>query len=402
MKNASLILAADPFGPAAQSAQSNDFAALLESFSAPVKPQPGTLIQGTVVRISDRYGAWVDFGGKSDALVSKDEMGTTPLAEGQTALFFVLDADSDEDATPVFSAKRAQVWSDMNSHLENRTSVGVKVTKVARNGSNGIAGVQVRSGELNGFVPYSLLGVRGKAVDDLVGQELQVKVTEVSPERRKLIFSHTDAMQEINAEKERQRTELFASLKEGEVRTATVVKLVEYGAFVDVGLGLHGLVHRTEISSDTKCPIGDLIKVGDVTDVKVLEAKTAADGKRRLALSIKQVQQGAFLGTVKVGDVLTGTVSRSVAFGVFVELSSEHGVDGLVHRSEFSSAVRFGRKTLNVGESLRVKVVSLDEATGRIGLSLKEVPQGSSGTTSSDSDASATDTSEAGTTTPVV
>ena len=401
MKNASAI-AADPFGPAAQS--NSDFAALLASYSAPVKPQPGSLIHGTVVRISDRYGAWIDFGGKSDALVSKDEMGTTPLIEGQSGLFFVLDADSDEDATPVFSAKRAQVWSDMNSHLENRTSVGVRVTKVARNGSNGIAGVQVRSGELNGFVPYSLLGVRGKSVDELVGQDLQVKVTEVSPERRKLIFSHTDAMQEINAQKEIERTELFASLKEGDVRSATVVKIVDYGAFVDVGSGLHGLVHRSEIASDTKCPIDDLIKVGEVKDVKVLEAKVGTDGKRRLALSIKQVLQGSFLDGVNVGDVLTGTVSRSVAFGVFVELSTEHGVDGLIHRSEFSSAVRFGRKTLNVGDSLSVKVVSVDRATGRIGLSLKEVPQGSSTNSSSDTTvASAPDAApEADTTTAVV
>lgn len=355
--------------------------------STPVTPTRGTLIKGTVFRIDPKLGAWIDFGGKCDALVPHDEIGDANLTAGQSGTFFVLNTPDDDDITssskqwtgPVFSAKRAQSWNAMLQSQESGATVTVNVSRVKRYGQHGpnagsIAGVEVYANGLPGFVPYSMLAVGGKSIDGLVGGELQVKVAQVNPDDRKLVFSHRAFVTEQAAATQLRRDELFASLKPGDIRDGKVVRLVEYGAFVDVGEGLHGLVHRSQLSNDTKAPVTSLIQVGDQVPVKVISVETI-EGKRKLALSVKQLKQGSFLKSVSIGDMLTGTVSRITAFGCFVELSAEHGVDGLIHKSQYSSAVRNGRKELTPGESLRVKVIELDPQTSRVGLSIKEVVQ---------------------------
>lgn len=352
----------------------------------PVVPKRGSLIQGTVFRVDPKLGAWIDFGGKTDALVPTDEIGDAELIAGQKTTFVVLTSPEDDEFVqhskqwngPVFSARRARAWTSMQEAAESKSTVTVKVTRVKRYNrgpnSGSIAGVEVVANGIGGFVPYSMLGVGGNSIDKLVGSEIEAKVAQVDPEARKLTFNHREVVAEKQAETQRRREELFASLSVGDIRTGKVVRVVDYGCFVDVGEGLHGLVHRSELSNDSKAPVADLVKVGDELPVKVLRAETV-EGKRQLALSAKQVRQQAFLNSVQIGDILTGTVSRLTAFGCFVELSDEHGVDGLIHKSQFSSAVRNGRKELVEGEAIRVKVIELDTAKGRIGLTLKEVAQ---------------------------
>lgn len=356
----------------------------LYASSAPVTPNPGSLVKGTVVRIDSKMGAWIDFGGKTDALVPTDDIGD--LSEGQSTVFFVqympeggeFESRSKQWNGPVFSATRARAWNEAKTGLEQRSTVTVKVGDVKRysrgDQSGSIAGVNVYFNGLKGFVPYSMLGVGGKQVDGLVGQEIAVKVQEVSVEDRKLVFNHREVVNEEKAAVEQRREELFASLKPGDKRDGKVVRIVDYGCFVDIGEGLHGLVHRSELSNDNKAPVASLVKVGDNVPVKVLRADTV-DGKRQLALSVKQVRQSAFLDSIAVGDVLEGTVTRISAFGTFMELSGEHGVDGLIHKSQYSSAVRSGRKVINPGDVLRVKVTEIDNEKGRVGLSLKDVAQ---------------------------
>lgn len=364
-----------------QSLSMDELMAQFDKFM-PVTPKRGTLIQGTVFRIDPKLGAWIDYGGKTDALVPTDEIGN--LSEGQTTVFFVLHTPEDGEfdsrnkqwGGPVFSANRAKAWSDVQTSLDAGTKITVKVGDVKRynrgDQAGSIAGVNVFYNGLKGFIPYSLLGVGGKSVDSLQG-EIEVKVAEVNVENRKLVFNHREVIAERQAETQRRRDELFDSLKAGDIREGKVVRIVEYGCFVDVGEGLHGLVHRSELSNDSKAPVASLIKQGDAVTVRVLRAESV-EGKRQLALSVKQVRQATFLKSVQVGDVVNGTISRLTAFGCFVELSAEHGVDGLIHKSQYSSAVRNGRKTLTPGESVRIKVIEIDE-NGRVSLSLKEVAQ---------------------------
>ncbi len=356
--------------------------ALMAQYSNPVTPLRGTMIKGTVFNIDAKKGAWVDFGGKSEALVPAEELLDAQLSVGQSTMFFVLSVTEEDESCrlskqwtgPIFSATRAQSWNCMQQHLTDRTNVSVRVTKVARNRTGGIAGLNVVAGELHGFVPYTKLGTAARSLETLVGSQMEVKVDQVIPDLRKLIFNRQVCLAEQLAETLLRRDELFADLTVGDVRSGKVVRLVDYGAFVDVGEGLHGLVHRSEISGDTKVPIAQLIKIGEQVQVKVLRAETT-DGKRQLALSIKQLRQAAFLNSIKLGDLLEGTISRLTDFGCFVELSAANGVDGLIHKSQYNSAVRNGRKQLTPQQVVRVKVIEIDLIKGRVGLSLKEVTQ---------------------------
>lgn len=356
--------------------------ALMTQCSGPVTPLPGTLIKGTVHRIDTKYGAWIDFGGKNDALVPMQELLDAPLSVGDSTTFFVLSVPENDEPCgmnkqwngSIFSATRARSWHDMQQHLTNRTNVSVKVTRVARNRTGGIAGVNVVAGNLHGFVPYTKLGSGMQAVETLIGSQLQVKVQQVSPDTRKLIFNRLECLAEEAAAINNRREELFATLKPGDIRSGKVVRLADYGAFVDVGEGLHGLVHRSELTSDSKRPIAQLIKIGEEMPVKVIRAEMK-EGKRQLALSVKQLRQASFLSNVKIGDYLEGTVSRLTDFGCFVQLSAEHRVDGLIHKSQYSSAIRQGQQSLNAGDVLVLKVIELDKSKGRIGLSLRDVSQ---------------------------
>ncbi len=352
--------------------QDSIMAQLLASYPMPTKLERGTLIEGTVVNI-DKVGAWVSYGGKCDALVPADELSEIQLTCGQKTTFFVLDAPEDEEI-PTFSAKRAAGWIDLKKCQTEGTTIKVNVTRIAKNGSGGVAGINVRSGQLNGFVPFSLLGIRGKAIDGLLNCELEVKVTEVNPEERKLIFNHALVLADKAAEIASQRDALFATLKAGQTLSGTVARVVEYGCFVDVGLGLHGLVHKSEISGNAKIPVSELVKVGETVTVKVLKADETS-GKRQLSLSIKQPRQEAYLANIKAGEILTGKVARQVAFGWFVELSADNSVDGLLHKSQVSNAVRSGRKQINLGDTVAVRVVEVEPAVGRIGLTMRDVPQ---------------------------
>jgi small subunit ribosomal protein S1 len=336
-----------------------DMAALLEQYGAPVQPTHGQLIQGTVVRIDSKLGAWIDFGGKSDAILPSDELEDAKLEVGDKALFQVVQTGEDSDDVITVSHKRARTWQTMNEHRQSGESVTVRVTRVVRN-----AGVRVRAGHLDGFVPASLLGFR-KGVEDLVDKELEVKVFEVIPEKRRLIFDHATVRRE-RAERyraaEAAREQRFNELKVGQVIDGTVAKTAEYGVFVEIGGGLNGLLHNKALGQ-TKLAVGESVKV------RITRANKDAEGKRRVALAlVRQAQRSAVYDTLTEGDIVAGTVSKVVPFGLFVTVSSD-GTEGLVHRTELPDGVNPA-----AGEGVRVRVLAVDKTKGRISLSLKDIP----------------------------
>lgn len=355
-----------------QEQQDNVMARLLAEYSTPARIERGTLVRATIINI-DRTGAWVDFGGKTDGLIPADELEGSELKPGESTLLWVV-SGSEDDEIALLSWKRAAGWSQMQKHQSEGTTVSVKVTRVAKNKTGGVAGVNVTLSGLRGFVPFTLLGLRGKAIDALVGNELPVKVAEVSAEEGKLIFDHATIRAAELAAEDTARGEYFSSLQPGQLLTGTVATVKEYGAFVDIGQGLRGLVHRSELTGDSRKPVTEQVKVGDTLTVKVLEAVMDGD-KRKLSLSAKQVKQSAYLSQRSLGEELVGKVARKVAFGAFVELSSEAGVDGLLHLKQYPSAVKSGQKELAIGETVRVKVIDLDVNKGRIGLSMQGVKQ---------------------------
>ncbi|MCG2686150.1 S1 RNA-binding domain-containing protein, partial [Candidatus Parcubacteria bacterium] len=231
-------------------------------------------------------------------------------------------------------------------------------------------------GELRGFVPLSHLDSGHFAVQDssvargstadlttklqpLVGQILKVRVIEVDQSQNRLVLSEKDAEYE---EIQKRVKKFLGRVKIGEVLAGRVSGIMPFGIFVDVGTGVEGLVHISEISWDKVSYPGQLFTLGDEVKVKVL---TVSEDENRLSLSIKALSEDPWKEAAQkypVGSTVKGRVSKVMPFGAFVTL--EPGLDGLVHVSETVGP-------LEEGEEVEARVLTVDGRRKRLGLSLR-------------------------------
>jgi len=229
--------------------------------------------------------------------------------------------------------------------------------------------VIVPFGRLRGFVPNSHLtsvpsGLRGKRLrqvkSKLVGQTLPLVVIEVNQRRRQLVLSE-------RAANSRRRQQLLEELTEGDVRTGVVRSLVDFGAFVDLG-GLDGLIHISELDWKHVDHPGKVLSVGDEIEVYVLNVDRE---RERVALSRKRLLPDPWYQvteTLREGDVVEGTVTNIVPFGIFVDVGE--GIEGLVHTSEMPDQGAT-RSDLDTGSLVTVRVLNIDEWKRRIALRLQ-------------------------------
>ncbi len=230
-------------------------------------------------------------------------------------------------------------------------------------------GFDVTIAGVRGFCPLSQIDdMRSDDLDRHLGQSYQFRVLEYDPDARKLVVSRSALLKE---EKAKLRQETWDRIEAGTVLEGRIRSLTDFGAFVDLG-GVDGMIHVTEISHRRVGKPADLLAVGDPVRVKVLEVDR---GKKRIALSIKQLQKDPW------GDVpakypakapFTGTVVRKAAFGVFVEI--EPGIDGLLHVSQLPPGVELDAAELEVGQTVEGWVRELDIEHQRIGLTLRRLP----------------------------
>lgn len=203
----------------------------------------------------------------------------------------------------------------------------------------------------------------------LIGKKWACEVIELDRRKNRIVLSRRSVLQ---AEREEKQKETLKNLEVGAAVNATITTLQPYGAFADIG-GIEGLIHCSEMSWDRVSDPSKIVKVGDLVRVQVLEINRDHEPPR-LALGMKQLIEDPMistLGSIEVGQTTTGTVTRLVDFGAFVELG---GVEGLVHISELSDQrVKSAKDVVKEGEVITVLILSVDPATRRIGLSLKQV-----------------------------
>jgi small subunit ribosomal protein S1 len=248
-------------------------------------------------------------------------------------------------------------WLRAQDLLESGQPLEAQVTEHNR------GGLVVSFGRLRGFVPNSHLKrgrPRGReAKSKLVGEKLWLVVLEVNQRRRRLVLSEREA----NA---RRRQQLLAGLSEGEVRTGTVRNLVSYGAFVDLG-GVDGMIHISELGWKYVEHPRDVLSVDDEIEVQVLRV----DRERgRIALSRKRVVPNPWYDVIEKlyeGDSVSGTVTRVVSYGAFVDIG--RGVEGLVHVSDMPGGAAT-RSNLRPGSEVTVRVLEIDDLQQRISLAM--------------------------------
>jgi small subunit ribosomal protein S1 len=181
------------------------------------------------------------------------------------------------------------------------------------------------------------------------------------------VLSRRAYLEEAQAE---ERQGFLDNLAEGEVREGVISSVVHFGAFVDLG-GMDGLVHVSELSWQHVNHPNELVNVGDKVKVKVLEVDL---DRERISLSIRQTTEDpwdVFASEHEVGDVVDGTVTKTVPFGAFVSVGD--GVEGLVHVSEIAMhRVESPELELSIGQSVKVKITEKDDERRRISLSIKQ------------------------------
>ena len=331
----------------------------------------GQIVEGLIVHIDDD-GALVDVGTKSEGHISVGELagGTTddgrPLEVGDRIDVYVVNPE-DEEGHPVLSKKRAdyeRVWRRVIEAHEKGDVLSAMVTDRVK------GGLVVDLG-LRGFLPASHVRTRNvHALDRFIGQSLKVKIIEVDRGRKRVVVSHRNAVEE---ERQKRRDKTLESLEENKVYRGVVRRTTDYGAFVDLG-GVDGLLHITEMSWTRINHPSDVVKVGDKIDVMVLRFDR---DQNRISLGLKQILPDPWEEvpkTHRVGQVVTGKITRVVPFGAFVRLES--GIEGIIPNSELpGSRGQKAQDILKAEQDVQVKIINIRPSERRMTLSLRQFEQ---------------------------
>ncbi|MEO8252149.1 MAG: S1 RNA-binding domain-containing protein, partial [Chloroflexota bacterium] len=218
-----------------------------------------------------------------------------------------------------------------------------------------------------------------------VGRTLRLKILEVNRKANRLILSEKVALYEERREK---RDELFSSLQVSQRVQGTVRSIAPFGVFIDLG-GIDGLVHKSELSWNKVNNPETAYAIGDEVEAEVIDINHE---RGRISLSIRRLQPDPWQESVAkytIGDVIAGTVTKLVNFGAFVRV--EEGLEGLIHISELSNQrVAHPGDVVKEGDTLNLKIISLDSERHRLGLSLKQAEDRSAPATQSQAPAAAT------------
>jgi ribosomal protein S1 len=333
----------------------------------------GDVVQGVVVRI-DREGVLVDVGAKSEGIIRPNELSREAyvsaesiVSVGERIAVYVMQADNDE-GNLILSKKRAdfeKAWERVLEAKDNGKTITAMVTDRVKGGLVVDLGIR-------GFVPASHVGNGSLKtnLDRFVGQSIPLKVLEVDRERHKVILSNKLASEE---ERESRRKATVEALKPGQIRPGIVRRLTNYGAFVDLG-GIDGLLHVSEMSWTRVNHPSEVLKEGQEIEVLILKMDLTAG---RISLGLRQILPDPWTEIqhrYTVGQLIQGTITRFVPFGVFVQV--EGGVEGIIHNSELSS--RRGVKAgdlVKTGETVEVKILDLRPEERKMTLSLRQARQ---------------------------
>jgi len=339
--------------------------------------EKGQIVEGVIVQIGSD-AAYVNIGAKAEALLPVAELmnpedGKVSHVVGDTIKAKIIGFDGSciklsRSNKVVGSIALEEAW-------HSGLAVKARVKAVIK------GGFELDVHGHRAFCPLSQIQ-KGKVdnPEELVGQSFDFKIIKFEKKGRDLVLSRTALMADENNIK---REEVLAKLKPGMVLDAKVVSLQDYGAFVDIGDGVDGLVHVSEISYQHINHPNELLKVGQEVKVVVLNVEEKKSDKKnarptmKLSLSMKRLESDPFadaLENIKVGAHLSGKVVRTTKFGAFVELAP--GVEGLVHVSELSWK-RNARveDVVKVGDTIEVSVLSVDPDSQRISLSCKSASE---------------------------
>ncbi len=327
----------------------------------------GSIVPGKVLRIQDDE-ALIDIGYKSEGIVDGDEFEDIDTVKvGDTIEVFIENLENDYGMV-VLSKKHAEQqrkWDHIVNDCEEGSLVEGTITRAIKGGFIVDIGADA-------FLPGSQVDVVPvRNLDDYIGRTLQVKIIKINKERKNIVVSRREIIEESRRE---QKLKLLGEIKVGQLRKGTVKNITDFGAFVDLD-GIDGLLHVTDMSWGRINHPTEMVKVGDEIEVMILDINL---DKERISLGLKQTLSNPWQdidAKYPIGTRVRGKVVSLAPYGAFVEV--EEGVEGLVHVSEISWTKRIQRASdvLKVGDEVDAVVLSINTDDKKISLGMRQTEE---------------------------
>lgn len=344
----------------------DDFAALFEASIQSKRFERGQTIEGTIVAIGPEV-AFVNVGGKGEATIDlvelQDDDGDVEVHVGDRIQAVVVSTGGG-----LVLSRRLALGAASAGQLEDAFRAGLPVEGKVEKATKG--GLEVRIARQRAFCPMSQIDtIRTEDATVHEGRVYSFRIIEYRDGGEKFVVSRRALLEE---EQKIKSVEVRKSIVVGSVITGRVASVRDFGAFVDLGAGVQGLLHVSEMAWARVSKAEDVVKPGDEVTVKVLRVD---DVTQQIALGLKQLSADpweAIAESYAIGQVCEGRVTRIADFGAFVEL--EPGVEALAHMSTFAPTGRAGgwSKSITVGMAGAFEVLSIDPDKKRIGVALVE------------------------------
>lgn len=333
------------------------------------------VVEGTVIQVN-RDEAFVDIGYKQEIPIPKKELAYPEpdsaedvVKKGDKIKVYIQSLGGENGGVlSKIKADAEVVWDELRTikahnddpEVTELEPVDAKITNVVK------GGLTATVNGLRGFIPASQMELHFvKDLSGYIGQTVKALPIEIESHKRRLVLSRR---QLLERERELKLQEVFGKLQVGDIIKGTVKRLVDYGAFIDVG-GVDGLAHISDLSWERISQPSDVLQVGQEVDVFVKDINPES---HRISLSIKQTQRDPWLDKAdqfKEGELIEGKIVKLAKFGAFMEI--EPGFDGLIPMGELSDRrIENAEEAVQVGDIVKVKVLRIDQKRKRISLSI--------------------------------
>ncbi|GHC07870.1 30S ribosomal protein S1 [Cerasicoccus arenae] len=326
---------------------------------------PHAIVKGSITEIRANE-VIVDIGGKSEGSINANEfLDIGELSIGDEIEVYVEKVE-DKEGNPILSFDKAEQkknWENIVNQCEEGSIVPGRVKAKVKGGL--IVNIGVDS-----FLPASQIDIQPpKNLDQYLQQTYDFKIVKINTERRNIVVSRRELIEEQRLEK---RRTLLEEVKPGDVRRGAVKNITDYGAFIDLD-GLDGLLHITDMSWGRISHPSEMLKVGEEISVMIIEVDR---DRERVSLGLKQTVSNPWDNIehkYPVNAKIAGKVVNLVPYGAFVEL--EEGVEGLVHVTELSWTKRINKpsEVLKVGDQIEAVVLGIQKDEQKISLGVRQL-----------------------------
>jgi small subunit ribosomal protein S1 len=353
--------------PSSNDDSSESFETIFSQYEREHARKPGEVgkqLEGTVIAVSADL-VFVDVGYKTEGVLSLASFGSENPKPGDKLPVSI--KGRNPEGYYELSRTRVQLpadWPALERAFAQKATIMGTVTGVIKGGLSVDVGVRA-------FMPASRRGVRdAAAMEKLVGQEIECRIIKVDTADEDVVVDRRAVLEE---EEQSVKAHRVSELKEGAVVSGKVRTLADYGAFVDLG-GVDALLHVSDMAWARVGKPSDVLSIGQELEVRVLKIATEGE-RRRISVGLKQTQADPWSSVAekyKLGARVTGTVTRVMEFGAFVEL--EPGIEGLIHISEMSwgKKLKIASQIVKPGETVEAVILGVNAGERRISLGLKQ------------------------------